>query len=69
MRLRTEEEEGELVGGILAPLVQAAEGDVEADGESREVLRAVGVAQVDDLVELEPEGLDDLQRPRVVQRP
>jgi hypothetical protein len=47
---------------VVPLLVLAAEGDVEADGEPGEEGGAVRVAEVDDLVELEPEGLDQLQR-------
>ena len=65
--LGLEEQVRELVRLVAARLVPAAEGDVEADREAREERRAVRVPQVDDLVELEPERLDELEGTRPVQ--
>ena len=60
--LRLKHQEGERIGEVPALIVHAAQRHVEADGKAREILRAVGVAHVHDLVELQPQALDQLQR-------
>ena len=53
--LGPEKKEGELVRCIPARVVLATQGNIEANRESCKILRAVRVAQVDNLVELEPQ--------------
>ena len=51
----------QVVGGVLPVLGLAAQGHVEADGEAGKIPGAVGVAQVDQLVEFQPQALGELQ--------
>ena len=66
MRLRLQKQIAQLVGGVRAVKVLSADGNVEADREAGEVLGAVGIAQIDKLVEFQPQTFRDLQR--VLQR-
>ncbi len=59
--LRLEEQQRQVIVGVVALFVHAANRDIEPDGEPREVLRRVLVAQIDDLVEFQPQRLEDLQ--------
>ena len=62
MRLRLQKQIAQLVGGVRAVKVLSADGNVEADREAGEVLGAVGIAQIDKLVEFQPQTFCDLQR-------
>ncbi len=59
--LRLEEQQRQVIVGVVALFVHTANRDIEPDGEPREVLRRVLVAQIDDLVEFQPQRLEDLQ--------
>ena len=61
MRLRLQEQIAQLVRGVRAVELLSADGNVEADREAGKIARAARVAQIDDLVEFEPQTLCDLQ--------
>ena len=69
MLLGFQKQEGQVVDKIISLLILAAGDDVEADGKTREEFGAVGISQVDDLVEFQPQALDDLKRFFLIQRP
>ena len=60
-RLRPQEQITQLVRRVAAVILLAADGDIEADREAGKIARAARVAQIDDLVEFEPQTLCDLQ--------
>ena len=62
MRLRLQKQITQGVGGVAAVGVLAADGHVEADGEAGKVAGAVGIAQVDHLIELQPQAFGQFQR-------
>ena len=59
--LRLQEQHRQFVVGIIAVRIHTADGDIESDRESCEILCAVAVAQIDDLVELQPEAFRQFQ--------
>ena len=61
-RLRPQKQVAQLVRRVAAVVLLAANGNVEADREAGKIARAAGVAQINDLVELKPQALCDLQR-------
>ena len=65
VRLRLQAEERHVVHVVAPVRVDAADRDVEADREAGEIFRAAAVAQVHDLVELQPEALEELERARL----
>ena len=61
MGLGLEEQVAQFIGRVGTVFFLPADGHIEADGEAGEVFGAVGVAEVDQLVEFEPEALGDLK--------
>ena len=58
--LNVKQETGELVGGVVPLVIDATDHEVEAGGEARERLGALGRAHEDDRVRLEVEALEKL---------
>ena len=55
-----QEQVGEQVGGILPVTGLSSDGHIEADGEAGKKFRTVCVSHVDDLVELNEQGINQL---------
>ena len=60
--LCAEEQKAQLVFGGFARLVLPADGNVKANREPREILRAAGASQIDNLIKLEEQTFENLQR-------